>query len=93
VSQDWADAKARELVAEYRADSWVSPDLALTKIVQRFLREAYERGAVEMRERAALSAFPEVINPAWPDVGAYRQGRLMARNDIRALPASPKEPK
>lgn len=29
---------ARELVCEYRADSWISPDLALTKIAEKYLR-------------------------------------------------------
>ena len=61
----------------------------MIQAVAKALREAYERGATEMRERAAAAAYSPLPDPSWPDVQAYRHGRAQAGAAIRALPALP----
>lgn len=88
---DWAEQKAREIWPAVVGNQRQSVNHLIGALAQA-LREAYERGATEMRERAARAV--EVIECEWrsPEMKAYADSRRTAAAEIRALPSSPKEP-
>lgn len=104
MSQDWADE-----MASFAINRWLPQRITnkaameLLKTFAAALREAYERGAVEMKERAASVADKKAENHRarmTHDVDSHvkehcHSSAIMAEEiaaTVRILPASPKEP-
>jgi hypothetical protein len=107
VSQDWAEEKVREIGPEIRKHLFVSrcgagirvaPGLSweADTVIAQALREAYERGATDMRTAAALAAagagLPEGYQWGRDAMLQFDFGKFRAQLAIEALPSSPMEP-